>query len=87
MISSEGADSMFAARARSHNTDERLKLRLGERLTAKYEPIETLGEGGIGIVIVIAARHIDIDRQVALKFLRASTLVRHLFVTLPEHLA
>jgi serine/threonine-protein kinase len=43
-------------------------VKLGEVLAGKYRVERVLGEGAMGVVV--AARHVDIDRLVALKFIK-----------------
>jgi serine/threonine-protein kinase len=44
------------------------RLREGDRIAGKYRVEKVIGEGGMGIVV--AARHVEIGRQVAIKYLR-----------------
>lgn len=47
-------------------------LRPGAVIAEKYEVERVLGEGGVGIVV--AARHIHLNRPVALKFLKPAVV-------------
>jgi serine/threonine-protein kinase len=49
-----------------------MPFREGEILAGKYEVIQLLGSGGMGYVV--AARHLELDEKVALKFLRPECL-------------
>src|SRR5258708_18865565 len=49
-----------------------MPFRVGEIIARKYEVIQLLGCGGMGFVV--AARHVELDERVALKFLRAECL-------------
>jgi eukaryotic-like serine/threonine-protein kinase len=46
----------------------------GEVLAGKYQVERVLGEGGMGVVV--AARHLQLDQIVALKFLRSGSVTR-----------
>jgi serine/threonine protein kinase len=48
------------------------KVREGEILAGKYRIERVLGQGGMGVVV--AARHLELDEWVAIKFLLPSTL-------------
>ncbi len=49
-------------------------VRIGEILAGKYEALRVLGAGGMGVVV--AARHVQLDQKVALKFLLAESLAK-----------
>lgn len=49
-----------------------LPFRAGDRIADKYEVIRLLGSGGMAIVV--AAKHLELDETVALKFLRSECL-------------
>src|SRR5258705_4057024 len=49
-----------------------MPFREGEIIARKYEVIQLLGCGGMGFVV--AARHLELDEKVALKFLRPECL-------------
>jgi serine/threonine-protein kinase len=49
-------------------------VRVGEVLTSKYRVERVLGAGGMGVVV--AARHLELDQLVALKFIRSESLQR-----------
>ncbi|HEY0988607.1 MAG TPA: serine/threonine-protein kinase [Kofleriaceae bacterium] len=49
-------------------------MRVGEVLTSKYRVERVLGAGGMGVVV--AARHLELDQLVALKFIRSESLQR-----------
>jgi len=51
---------------------EGLPFRAGHRIADKYEVIRLLGSGGMAIVV--AAKHLELDEIVALKFLRSECL-------------
>ncbi len=42
--------------------------RVGTRIAGKYQLLRTIGEGGMGAVY--EARHVQMDRRVAIKMLR-----------------
>ena len=47
---------------------------VGSIIAGKYEVERVLGSGGMGVVV--AARHIQLDQRVAIKFLRADAAAR-----------
>lgn len=49
-------------------TNPALPIQEGELIASKYRVDRVLGEGGMGIVV--AATHLDLDRQVAIKLIR-----------------
>src|SRR5689334_17342565 len=49
-----------------------MPFREGEVVAGKYEVLQLLGSGGMGYVV--AARHLELDEKVALKFLRPECL-------------
>lgn len=61
---------MSADDRRKARRGERKGERKGERIGERYELLEYIGEGGSGVVY--RARQRDIDREVAIKFLRRS---------------
>jgi eukaryotic-like serine/threonine-protein kinase len=56
-----------AARVGPYTPKDALSLKPGEILASKYRIEAVLGEGGMGVVV--AAKHLDLDQKVALKFL------------------
>jgi serine/threonine-protein kinase len=68
VANNEGADALAAEGERDH---ERLAaLRPGTVIDGKYRVERIIGRGGMGVVV--QATHLDLDEQVALKFLNTS---------------
>jgi serine/threonine protein kinase len=53
----------------SNDGDGALRVRTGDIVSGKFRIERVLGQGGMGVVV--AARHLQLDETVALKFLRA----------------
>src|SRR5262245_62059516 len=59
--------------------DASMPVREGDVIAGKYEVLQLLGSGGMAFVV--AARHVDLDEKVALKFLRPECLANRDLVT------
>jgi eukaryotic-like serine/threonine-protein kinase len=70
-----GADHISARSSGQIEIDPAsMSVRPGDVIAGKYEVLRLLGSGGMAFVV--AARHIELDETVALKFLRSECLVQ-----------
>ena len=63
---------MAASTLQSSHAPRHLPFQLGTVLAGKYLLQQVIGEGGVGIVV--SAKHLELDEQVAIKFLRPEAM-------------
>ena len=49
-------------------------VKSGDILDGKYRIERILGSGGMGMVVVVAAKHVDLGQRVAIKFMLKAAL-------------
>jgi serine/threonine-protein kinase len=69
---SRGKSGPISGQVLAASQPNAMPFREGDVIAGKYEVLRLLGSGGMGFVV--AAKHIELDEQVALKFLRLESL-------------